>query len=120
MSDKEQEKDVVKAQISQIGARIADRRLENGLSQDKLSELTQLSANHISRIETGSKIMRIDTMIQICKVLDLDYTYLITGNQINVDAEEIVTLFRQLNPSQYEAVMAVLHSYGEKKEVLLC
>ena len=39
-----------------IGRHIREKRLERGLSQEKLAELSDVGVTHISHIETGNTI----------------------------------------------------------------
>ncbi|WP_250228516.1 helix-turn-helix domain-containing protein [Anaeropeptidivorans aminofermentans] len=53
-----------------IGQRIRSIRLKGGLTQEKLAELTELSNQHISNIETGSTKLSLQTLVKIANALD--------------------------------------------------
>ena len=53
----------------QMGARIAELRKENGLTQSQLAFATGLKQNHISRIEQGTYSVGLDTLQKIADVL---------------------------------------------------
>jgi len=62
---------------AQIINMIHRRRIELGLTQAQLAEKVasrgrRLRQEHIARIETGSVVPRIDTLVDIAKALDLD------------------------------------------------
>ena len=54
-----------------MGLRIKFARLEKGLTQEKLSELLDMSNNYISNIECSHSIPSLETFITICNVLEV-------------------------------------------------
>lgn len=102
----------------EIGQRIASARDKKGLTQRQLGTLTGISEKHISIIENGSN-MRADTIVEICRVLELDYTYLFTGNPTVEKAPQILSLFTKLNERQYEAVMLNINTFIEDNEKIV-
>lgn len=54
-----------------IGKIVANKRIENGLSQKDLADRTRLKQPDISRIEQGKTNITLDTLIRICRVLDI-------------------------------------------------
>lgn len=58
-----------------------------GLTQEKLSEIIDVSPSYISEIERGSSISSLSTISKISQVLDIDLDYLIFGiTKNNFDA----------------------------------
>ena len=53
----------------QMGARIAELRKENGLTQSQLAFAAGLKQHHISRIEQGSYSVGLDTLQKIADAL---------------------------------------------------
>lgn len=64
----------------QIGLNIKQKRLELGLSQAQLAELTQLSTVHISHIETGTGNMSLPSFLDICQVLQVTPNDILLGS----------------------------------------
>ena len=54
-----------------LGLNIAYYRKARGLSQEKLSELIDISRTHMSRIETADCAVSLDVIFDICDVLDI-------------------------------------------------
>lgn len=52
-----------------LGKRIRAIRKEKGLTQEKLAEITELSANHISHIERANTMVSLPTLVQIVNAL---------------------------------------------------
>ena len=54
-----------------MGLKIKLARLEKGLTQEKLSEMVDMSNNYISNIECNHSIPSLETFITICNVLEV-------------------------------------------------
>ena len=53
-----------------IGQRIKQKRIEKGLTQDKLSEIVGIGPSHMSHIESGSTVPSFDVFVAIINALD--------------------------------------------------
>lgn len=58
-----------------IGQRIKAARVLKGFTQFELGELTDVSNNHISHIESGQTKVSLSLLIKIASVLDKDIDY---------------------------------------------
>lgn len=79
-----------------IGNKLLTFRKQKGLTQAEVAELAEISDRTYADIERGSTNMRMETLVSICKALN------ITPNQILIDDEnslmiEQEKLFKQLN-----------------------
>ena len=57
--------------LKAIGSRIKTAREKQGLTQDSLSEIVDLSPMHMSVIERGIKPSKLDTFVRIANALDV-------------------------------------------------
>lgn len=53
-----------------IGQRIKAKRIEKGLTQDKLSELVGVGPSHMSHIESGTTVPSFEVFVAILNALD--------------------------------------------------
>lgn len=60
-----------------LGKRIKNKRVENKLTQEQLSEMCELSAAHIGHIERGTRILSVDVLFRIAQVLNVSVDYLL-------------------------------------------
>lgn len=75
-----------------IGKNIRKHRNRLGITQEVLAERINVSVPHISRIENGSAKPSLQTLVDICNVLDIPLDYLmhdsvsaaqrLTGNRL--------------------------------------
>ena len=66
-----------KIRLKNLGIKIKSERLRKNLSQERLAELTNISRNSVSLIETGKINPTILKVIDIARVLDVDVNILI-------------------------------------------
>ena len=66
-----------KIRLKNLGINIKSERLRKNLSQERLAELTNISRNSVSLIETGKINPTILKLIDIARVLDVDVNILI-------------------------------------------
>ena len=67
----------------EIGRRIKTKRKEQKLTQEKLSEIIDVSPSYISEIERGTSISSLSTISKIAGILHISLDYLVFG--INKD-----------------------------------
>ena len=63
--------------LQNLGINIKSERLRKNISQEKLAELTNISRNSVSLIETGKINPTILKVVDIAKVLDIDINILL-------------------------------------------
>ena len=66
-----------KIRLKNLGINIKSERLRKNLSQERLAELTNISRNSVSLIETGKINPTILKVIDIARELDVDVNILI-------------------------------------------
>lgn len=66
-----------KNRLKNLGINIKSERLRRNISQEKLAELTNISRNSVSLIETGKINPTILKVVDIAKVLGIDINVLL-------------------------------------------
>lgn len=61
-----------------IGQRIKQAREAKGLTQEQLAEKVVLSASHISVIERGMKTPKLETLVEILNILNVDANFVLS------------------------------------------
>ena len=62
--------------LKDLGIKIKSERLRNSISQEELAEMTNMSRNSISLIETGKINPTIIKVVDIARALGTDINYL--------------------------------------------
>ena len=99
-----------------IGRRIKAAREKKRLTQEQLAEYVDLSPMHVSVIERGVKLPKLETLINIANVLDVSADVLlqdVVNNQVKLCASEASELVSQLPREDQKRVLAALRSFVE-------
>jgi transcriptional regulator with XRE-family HTH domain len=75
----------VKINYVEIGARIAARRKELFLTQEKLTEKIDMSINQLSNIENSHSVPTVETIIKLSEALKVTPDYFLLGLGKNID-----------------------------------
>lgn len=67
--------------LKKSGERIRKLRKLHGFTQEALADRLNISAGHMGKIETGSKGVSIDLMIEIAEIFHVSLDYLILGKE---------------------------------------
>ena len=99
-----------------IGRRIKAAREKKQLTQEQLAELVDLSTMHVSVIERGVKLPKLETLINIANVLDVSADVLlqdVINNRTEIFSSEVSTLMNKLPQEDQRRVLAALRSFIE-------
>ena len=96
-----------------IGRRIKEIRLKKGFTQDNLSELTDLSIQHISNIERAHSKMSIETLVKIANVLEVTPDILMCDcihKSKAVFTDELADLVEQADDREIKVIVQMFKS----------
>ncbi len=69
-----------------MGKRIQEKRKKKNITQERLSEIIDVSPSYISEIERGSSICSLAVLVNIAEILEMNLDNLINGiNENNID-----------------------------------
>lgn len=98
-----------------MGARIKKLRKDQGLTQEKLAELVDISLGFLSTIEAGTKPGGFDTYVRIANALNTTLDYLsqdiITKSGENHDHQELIKYFDSLSYKQQRYVLDFIKKF---------
>lgn len=80
----------------EMGKRIKLKRKEINLTQEKLSEIIDVSPSYISEIERGSSICSLSTLSNIASTLNVSLDYLVFGITINNSNQTFSTILKSI------------------------
>ena len=114
----------MKTDYAFIGEQIKFWRQQRGVTQEKLAEMVELSPGFISLIETGKKRASLETLLSVCRALNVTTNDLLVGNQIIKDTDyntEFSELTVKLNESERHLVFEITKAicktiYRNRKE----
>ena len=96
-----------------IGNKLLARRKQAGMTQGELAEAAGLSDRTYADIERGTVNARIETILNICKSLDITPDDILTEmtDNLNKKQEEILEKLNRCTPSQRETAINLLEVY---------
>ena len=80
----------------EIGKRIKIKRKETNLTQEKLSEIIDVSPSYISEIERGASICSLATISNISTVLKTSLDYLVFGITENNSSQTFTEVLKSV------------------------
>ena len=106
--------------ITTIGGRIKAKRIEAGLSQEKLAEMLMIKQNTLSNYENNSHDVPTDVLSGISKIFNTTPSYIIWGSCEEDDwTTEVRSLLRNIkNPKVRETAIKQLKALVEMDEAL--
>lgn len=97
---------------AKTGRLIAERRKSEGLTQAMLAERLNMSAQAVSKWETGRSMPDPSVMVDLCDVLGITVNELLNGERIDMDdyrsvAEETLVRMRMLEEEKNRQLLAL-------------
>lgn len=90
-----------------VGKRLKKARLEKNLTQESLAEKLDISVAYISRVESGSSHVNLKRLNQICALLDISESYILTGAAENSKTyldKDFKELLEKCTPEQQKLI----------------
>lgn len=85
----------------EIGARIATRRKQLGLTQEQAAERAGLTQQFFASVETGAKNIRAESVIRVSRALNVSTDFLLTGAVSDWDRNRVADMLKPLNEAQF-------------------
>lgn len=106
----------MKVDYISLGQRIRKFRLEKGMTQERLSELSGLTPAHFSHIETGNTKVSLPSLVEIASVLDVTLDDLLCNSIVrtkHVSVTEMDNLLFDCTDAEVKALLTIAEA-GKK------
>ncbi|WP_035773743.1 helix-turn-helix domain-containing protein [Butyrivibrio sp. VCD2006] len=93
-----------------VGARIHDARKKCGYTQEQLAELTDMSATHVSHIETGSTKIGLPALVRVSNTLTVTIDSLLQdSSDLRFDAymDALSQILKNCNDKKSQAIINI-------------
>lgn len=100
-----------------IGSRIKSERKAAGKTQEWLAEKLDVSVGYISQVERGITKISLETLAEICFVLECDISYLVSGSaksQSGYLQNEFSEKFSALSERDKFLILELMNSMSKK------
>ena len=102
-----------KAENIQIGFRVKQAREVAGLTQERLSELMDVTAQYLSGVERGAVGLSVPVLIRLCSILRVSCDFILIGDIEYSDAASITARLSRLPSEHIRNVEEILNRYIE-------
>lgn len=97
----------------EIGERLKIAIKQSKYSQKELSAILQISEDSITRYIKQKQSPKIDTLLEICNVLNISIIWLLTGEEnkttsLTPNEQELLTLFKELPEREQIKVIGIV------------
>ena len=103
--------------IKGLGAKLKQKRISLGFTQEKVAEKLNMNESFYSRIENGSRSLSLQTLLDIANFYDLSLDWLLLDcTSSSMDSKllvEIDAVFRDKSPSETAFLLNLLHVHSE-------
>lgn len=97
----------------QIGLRVKQAREAAGLTQERLAELIDVTAQFLSGVERGAVGLSVPVLRRLCSVLLVSSDFILEGGTEAADVTGIAARLSRLPPEHLENVEAIVNRYVE-------
>ena len=101
-----------------IGIRIKNQRLRMKLTQEKLSELADVSVQHLSKIETGNTKLSLPCLIAISNALDTTVDRLLMDNVPQAKSDLLKEVESVFSDCSHDEIFLMLSQADNLKKTL--
>lgn len=97
-----------------IGGRIKSKRKAAGKTQEQLAEKLSVTVGYVSQMERGVTKISLDTLSEICSILNCDMSFFITGTATGQNAylqDELIDKYSKLDETQKRTILDFIDVY---------
>ena len=104
--------------LKAVGQRIKSAREAKNLTQEELAALVNLSPTHVSVIERGLKVTKLDTFVAIANALDVSADTLlidVVAHSITGVTNEMTDKIEKLPIKEQKKIIKIIHTLLEEQ-----
>lgn len=100
---------------TETGNRILNLRKNQGLTRERLAEMSDISVPFLADIEKGKKNMTVTTLRKLASALLVTTDYIVNGQKSSSseDELELLNLFKTLSPQNQRQAIKLLRVFAE-------
>ena len=103
--------------LKAVGQRIKEVREAKGLTQEDLADIVDLSPTHVSVIERGLKVAKLDTFVAIANALDVSADVLlidVVAQSTNGATNELAEIIAKLPVKEKRKILKAVKVHVEE------
>ena len=94
-----------------LGEKILNLRKKEGISQEELAEIINISTTHMSHIETGKTKLSLQVFVDIAVALDISTDYLLQGqleDETSFSSKQISNIIEKCSQQEIKMIEDVV------------
>ena len=91
-----------------MGKRLSEARVARGMTQEAVAEQAGIAYQQYNKAENGKVCLGADSIVRVCRTLQISADYLLTGTQNSNSFPEIAAILEGMSDRQREAVIKFL------------
>lgn len=103
----------------EIGKRIKLKRKENNLTQEKLSEIIDVSPSYISEIERGTSICSLSTITNLSNCLNTSLDYLVFGITADNSSQTFSEILKSIPQDNHKLFISLCENIANSLKIKL-
>ena len=103
-------------ELIQLGKRISEIRIKKGLTQEKLADMVNYSANHIAKLESARTNPSFELLVEIAKAMNIPIKELFDFDDLNTPEYMKQDLLNSIDNADKELIKLL---YKFKKTLLV-
>lgn len=96
-----------------VGERVKNARVMRELTQEQVANKLGVSSQHISEIERGLSGLSIPSLMEICRILDIDADYILFGTVTRDNHNPLNEILVKMTPEQSSHAEEIIKAYAK-------
>lgn len=96
-----------------FGERIRNKRNALHFTQEYVAEKADITLRFYQMLERGEKSLSLDTLMRLCKILNISIDYLLLGDLSGTLENPLVSILNDLSQQQREDALKILQIYAK-------
>lgn len=104
----------------EIGKRIREERRKQKFTQEKLSEMADISVSFLSHVERGGRILSVETLAKLANALNITVEHIICGEfnyRPDMLPTEILDALNQMSSSQRKVFLDIMKTLASRSDM---
>lgn len=100
-----------------IGQRIKAAREQSHITQSELAQLTGLSTHYVSAIERGIKTPKLETFVELAKILRVSADWLLEselGSTVNIISSDVSATLSKLPEETQKRILRAIRAFSDE------
>lgn len=96
-----------------VGERVKNARVMRELTQEQVANYIGVNSKHLSSVERGERGLSISSLMEICRILDIDADYILFGTVTRDNHNPLNEILVKMTPEQSSHAEEIIKAYAK-------